>query len=267
MKKIGVLLFIFVMLGIGVLIGYMMNDAHNEGKDASKIELQEEIKDTSEIELQKEIKDASEIELQEEIKDTQKREQDKTHELEWYQSKIEEIAWPLGWIDILSDASSFATDYHVSIGENIFDKENARQLFTMEKIIEDNKLTDQFVTFDGDRSMPAEYPTDEMVPAYLPYEQFNEVYKLLFGMDFTRTEDYVFYDNRRAGANGVRVEEITITSLDYDKETGVYLASLQMSYSERAQEMLGKASEIAWLKFKLQDEQMVLVGFGKGDYQ
>ena len=191
----------------------------------------------------------------------------------WIQAQIDEYQRELGWMLILSDEQSFATDYHVVRGENILSGEKVKQLFTMEYLV-GHKSNDYTFMIQGEQGLEmTDDPTQEFIAAYLDYGTFNDQYRYFFNKDFDINagmhmegeeeqiaRDYVYYDNRRPGSNGVQVEEITVGEYTYDEGAQLYTVALTISYSERAQEMLGRRTDEVSLSYKVKDEHMVLCG-------
>ena len=218
-----------ILLVAGILIGYFLqlsNDQLSNNEKDSVSQSKEEqpiIKEEQGIDETSE-KDKSSVEKQEEQYDEA-----------WCNTQLNEMIWPLGWICLLSDETSFAEAYHVAKGENIFQKENVRKLFVMESLLSDPNFTDQFVALEGENIVQLDYPTDETVSAYLPYDIFIENYKRFFDQGFSEKNDYIDYDNRRPGANGMRVEKINVKQAQYDEVAELYVATIELIYSERAQ--------------------------------
>lgn len=189
---------------------------------------------------------------------------------EWIQGQVDEYQKELGWVLILSDEQSFATDYHVARGENILLEEKAKQLFTMEYLVNHNNPSYPF-KIEGEQGLEAtDNPTEEFVAAYLDYETFNAQYKSFFNKDYDINagmhidgeareivSHYVYYDNRRPGSNGVQVEKIVVSGCVYDEVAQTYTAALIVNYSERAKEMLGRSSDEVSLSYKIKDGHMV----------
>ena len=187
----------------------------------------------------------------------------------WIQAQIDEYQKELGWMLILSDEQSFATDYHVVRGENILSEEKAKQLFTMEYLVEHKRDGSTFMIAGEQGLEMTDDPTQEFVAVYVDYETFNEQYRYFFDEDFDinagmrmegeqAAKDYVYYDNRRPGSNGVQAEKIAVGECTYEEGAQLYTVALTISYSERAQEMLGRSTDEVSLSYKVKDEHMVV---------
>lgn len=192
---------------------------------------------------------------------------------EWLEENLQAIVKPLGWLAIISDPSSGLEDYRVERGNDILETVQGRQLFVMEDILQDTKNFKLFTTLVDNQMETYESPTDEMALVYLPYEIFNKRYETLFNEPFdigisilseTLPEElansYVYYDNRRSGANGVCVDSFDVKQVDYDVNGETYKAVLVLNYSERAAERLGRSFDSATLKYQVVQNQLVLKG-------
>ena len=54
-------------------------------------------------------------------------------------------------------------------------------------------------------------------------------------------KEYVYYSNRRAGSNGVYVSMITSNNVEY--KDGKYIATVDITYSTRASELIGREKD------------------------
>ena len=119
----------------------------------------------------------------------------------------------------------------------------------MEYILSYQDNIDSFIVLSaGDKSVVEDTPTSDFTLAYLDYKIFNKYYKELLGEDFKITKgkmgntkydkDYVYFDNRHPGSNGVYVSMITSDKVEYKK--GEYIASVKATYSTRLADILDK---------------------------
>lgn len=185
--------------------------------------------------------------------------------MEWLEEQIKDLEGPLGWLAILSDEKSFGTEYHVSEDSNILETTKAKQLFIMEYILQDeNYKAKQFKTIEGKDIKDIENPTDEMTMACLPYDFFDRFYSKWFGgfIDINEVkkpeninegylDNYIYYDNLRAGANGINVKEMKITEIKNAPGSNVYSATIELTYSKRASELLGRKADQAKLIYEV----------------
>lgn len=173
--------------------------------------------------------------------------------------KLKEIGSPLGWI-IIADGISNQDEngkYNVTYGSDLLSDYGYRQLFVMEYILTYNSNYDKFTVLGMDGNIITESPTSDFTTAYISYDNFNEYYKPLFGEDFdikkatkgnTKYDrDYVYYENRRAGSNGVYVSMMECDSVVYEK--GEYTSNVKITYSTRASELVGVETDTAILKY------------------
>ncbi len=185
-------------------------------------------------------------------------------DIKWLEAQIEDLKVPLGWLAILSDEKSFATEYHVSEGDNIFGQDKAKQLFVMEYILQNESYREkQFKTIIDGHVEDIDDPTDETIMAYLPIDFFERFCFNYFGLDVdiaqmkqpqgvkqTYLNEYIYYDNLRPGANGVNVTNMKITEINHANKSNVYGAILEITYSDRASEILGRKKDKAKLVYE-----------------
>ena len=173
--------------------------------------------------------------------------------------KLTEVGSPLGWIVIVDGINNQKDGkYSVSYETNLLDNYSYRQLFVMEYILSNTSNYDKFVVLSAfDNSKIDSSPTDDFTLAYIKYDEYNSYYKSLFGEDFDMTkakkgntsydETHVYYDNRRAGSNGVYVPMIQASGVTYND--GVYTANVKVTYSTRASELIGKEDSSAIIEY------------------
>lgn len=172
-------------------------------------------------------------------------------ELKDINNHLSKIGSPLGWlivkegIDSQDDNGKYSPKYNY----NYLEKYENRQLFVMEYILSYQDNIDSFTVLSaGDQSVVEDTPTSDFTLAYLDYKIFNKYYKELLGEDFKTTKgkmgntkydkDYVYFDNRHPGSNGVYVSMITSDKVEYKK--GEYIASIKVTYSTRLADILDK---------------------------
>lgn len=246
MKRFGLVIVIIGILAVSIFIGYHLPTLITNSTTSNEQQIVEQVGDVNGIQGNPE---------------------------KWLEENLQPILKPLGWLVIVSDTSSGLSDYHVETGMDILEKPYGRQLFVMEDILQDTKNFGLFTTLVDDQMETYESPTDEMVMVYLPYEMFNKRYQSLFNETFNvegsmvnenipdeLAENYVYYDNRRAGANGVCVDSFEIKQIDYDMNHEIYEASLTLNYSERAAQRLGRSSDCVLLKYQVIEDQLILKG-------
>lgn len=164
-------------------------------------------------------------------------------------NKLIETGSSLGWIVIVDGINNQNNDkYNITYNENLFDNYSYKQLFVMEYILSDINTYDDFIILSAfNNSVIEGTPTDDFTLAYLDYDKYNIYYKSLFGEDFdisnakngntSYDDSYVYYENRRAGSNGVYVSMIQADSVSY--KDGLYTGEVTITYSTRAGELIG----------------------------
>ena len=255
MKKIGFGIGVIGILVVSVLIGYYLPALITENKTSNEEEIVEQVDKESYEMASTDAETDGMMESPE----------------EWLKQNLETIIKPLGWLAIISDPSSGLQDYCVEKGNDILKAPQARQLFVMEDILQDTNNFKLFTTLVDNQMETYEAPTDEMAVVYLPYDVFNNRYEELFNEPFDIAQSisvealpdklansYVYYDNRRPGANGVGVDSFEVRQVDYDENSQTYKAILALNYSERAAERLGRSFDSATLKYQVAGNQLVL---------
>lgn len=164
--------------------------------------------------------------------------------------KLSEIGSSLGWLIIVDgiDNQGSNGNYNITYGKDLLSDYEDRQLFVMEYILSNNVNFDKFKVLSSfNNSITEENPTDDYTLAYLDYATFNDYYSDLFDDEFnldkakkgntSYDDSHVYYENRRAGTNGVYVSMITCNSIDY--KDGVYTSDVTITYSTTASELIG----------------------------
>ena len=180
-------------------------------------------------------------------------------EIELLNNKLTEVGSPLGWIIIVDGINNQDRNgnYIISFEDDLFDNYKYRQLFVMEYILSNSSNYDKFIVLDMDGTVIEEIPTSDFTLAYIEYEEYNDYYKSLFGEDFdidksmkgnTKYDNtHVYYENRRAGSNGVYVSMIQANEVEYNKEN--YIANVIVTYSTRASELVGASEDNAIIEY------------------
>ena len=184
---------------------------------------------------------------------------DESAELISINERLTEVGSPFGWIVIVDGINNQKDGkYSVSYETNLLDNYSYRQLFVMEYILSNTSNYDKFIVLSAfDNSKIDSSPTDDFTLAYIKYDEYNSYYKSLFGEDFDMSKakksntsydsEYVYYDNRRAGSNGVYVPMIQASGVTYND--GVYTANVKVTYSTRASELIGKEENTAVIEY------------------
>jgi len=180
-------------------------------------------------------------------------------EIEVLNNKLKEIGSPLGWIIIVDGINNQDSSgkYNISFNEDLFDNYGYRQLFVMEYILSTEDNYNLFTVLDMNGKKIDDLPTSDFTLAYLKYDEFNDYYKSLFGEDFDNTKamkgntsydkKYVYYDNRRAGSNGVYVSMVQADEVEY--VDGIYRGNVTVTYSTGASELVGNSEDKAVIEY------------------
>lgn len=180
----------------------------------------------------------------------------KEEEIKLLDDKLAKIGTPLGWLiitDGIDHQNEDGTKYNISYGTNLLKEYSNRQLFTMEYILSTKNENDKFILLNGfDKSKVKDAnPSDDFILAYLDYNTFNKYYKKFFNKDFDISKqykgdtsydtEYVYYQNRKSGSNGVYVPMITSDNIEY--KDNKYVANITITYSTRAATLIGKEND------------------------
>lgn len=197
-------------------------------------------------------------------------------EIELLNDKLSEIGFPLGWIIIVDGINNQDRNgnYVVTFNDDLLENYEYRQLFVMEYILSTTNNSDMFIVLDMDDNVIEDSPTSEFTKGYLDYNEYNNYYKSLFGEDFDNDkamkgntsydEEYVFYDNRRTGSNGVYVSMIQATEVEYNN--GIYTSNVIITYSTRASELVGTSEDTAAIEYtKDINDNIILKSFSLKD--
>jgi len=172
---------------------------------------------------------------------------------------LSEIGAPLGWLIIVNGIENQNDEgiYELQRNTNLLKDIKSKQLLTMEYILSyQNKHSDFIVLEVPSNKITNSSPTEDFTLAYLKYDDFNAYYKDLFGEDFNNSKakkgnteydkDYVYYENRRAGSNGVYVPMMNATDVSYNNE---YIAKIEITYSSKASNLIGKEQDTGTLAY------------------
>ena len=180
----------------------------------------------------------------------------KDEELKQVNNKLSEIGSSLGWLIItngIDNQNEDGTKYSIEYNKNLLEEDYNKQLFTMEYILSTKNENDKFILLNGfDKSKVKDAnPSDDFILAYWDYNTFNKYYKKFFNKDFDISKqykgdtsydtEYVYYQNRKSGSNGVYVPMITSDNIEY--KDNKYVANITITYSTRAATLIGKEND------------------------
>ena len=179
-----------------------------------------------------------------------------TIETEYLNNKLEEIKSSLGFIAIITSIDKYNAggDYITKKNKNLLEETSDKQLFVMEQIITNKENYKNFIILNtiGEVDKEIMDPVTETTTAYYPYNLFITEYKKYFNDTFQienrkvsnlnntydKDENYIYYENRKAGLNGLSITKITINSISQNN-SNQYQANITLHYSERLSNMLG----------------------------
>lgn len=177
---------------------------------------------------------------------------------------IQEIEASLGFLTILTSVDKYNAggDYVTKKDTNLLEATEDKQLFVMEQIVRNSENDKNFVVLDMNGEVDKEItsPTTDGATAYYPADLFKTEYAKYFKEKFSMKDrkvssynnkydqdsNYVYYENRRPGLNGLSVTGITIEKIEKNT-TNTYLAHITLHYNDRTSSMLGASSEEAEL--------------------
>ncbi len=161
-------------------------------------------------------------------------------------------------------------------GSNYLSSLENKQLFAMEYILKDEKNNKDFTVLDViTNEVVKDFPTSQMTLAYYPYSLYKNVYKKIFNEDFDiskkvkspnnnnydNIDDYVYYDNKRPGANGLSIDKIVIDSNSYDDATKKYTLNVTLTYSAALADSIKSNTDKAEIICYENDDNIVLESF------
>ena len=191
-----------------------------------------------------------------------------------FDSFLSNVTKSLGWLVVLHNSSEFGERKNIDYLSTIEDK----QVFVMEYILNNQENHKNFIVLNavsGEKLTNAS-PTDQMTIAYYPYSLFNQEYKKFFGEDFDATkrikapgsnneydksEQYIYYSNRRPGRNGQYVSKMTVEDTKLDDTTKIYTALVNMTYSDTLSQEIGVNSEKAEITYTIENSNIILKTF------
>lgn len=175
---------------------------------------------------------------------------------------LEDVKSSLSIITILTSIEKYNAggDYVTKKNENLLESVSAKQLFILEIIVADYANNDNFVILNtlGDVDDDIVFPTEEGSYAYYPYDLFILEYNKYFKDEFEvmkrdvssfmnkYDEDigYIYYNNKRAGLNGLFIEKIVVDDIEL-LDKNIYSASVTLNYSDRLSSLLSVEREYA----------------------
>lgn len=197
-------------------------------------------------------------------------------ETEKLKTELDNISKSLGWITIVSSFENYniGGEYEPIRNKNLIEKTEDKQLFIMEKVIENKENEKRFIVINTNTNEVEKdaLPTEDATIAYYPYKEFNEEFKKYFNENIKNEEakkselkntydvddNYIYYENKRSGANGLYVETMKIDSIKYDSKNKQYTAQITITYSEKQIQKLGYNSDKAELTYKTKGENIIL---------
>ena len=197
-------------------------------------------------------------------------------ETEKLKTELDNISKSLGWITIVSSFENYniGGEYEPIRNKNLIEKTEDKQLFIMEKVLENKENEKRFIVINTNTNEVEKdaLPTEDATIAYYPYKEFNEEFKKYFNENIKNEEaqkselkntydvddNYIYYENKRSGANGLYVETMKIDSIKYDSKNKQYTAQITIIYSEKQIQKLGYNSDKAELTYKTKGENIIL---------
>lgn len=238
-SNILIIILIVIVILLGIIVAYRITNKNNEASNTEFNEASEKVK------------------LEEDIKN---------------------IKSDLGFIAILSsiDNSNDGENYQTKKNENLLQDVKSKQLFVLEQILKDTNNYKNFIVLDtnGKINNKETSPTMEGTFAYYPYDLFKEEYTKYFEETFNieerqvsnmntiydSNENYIYYENRRAGANGLSITEMIIDNIE-EINANKYKANITLNYNERASEMLGVKTEKVELIYNRNDNNIKIESY------
>lgn len=196
---------------------------------------------------------------------------DSVAERDSFNQDLKEIESSLGFIAILTSIDKYNAggDYVTKKDVNLLEDNKEKQLFVMEQIVRNTENDKNFVilNMNGEVDKEITTPTTEGSIAYYPASLFESVYHKYFEGNFSieqrevssyqnkydQDSNYVYYNNRRAGMNGLTVSSITVEKVEKSSD-GMYLAHITLHYSSRAVELLSVDSDTAELVYQRDED-------------
>ena len=196
-----------------------------------------------------------------------------TEEKEVLNQTLKEMEASLGFLAVLTSIDKYNAggDYITKKNVNLLKDTKSKQLFVMEQIVKNTENDKNFVilNMNGEVDTEENIPTTDGTTAYYPTDLFKKEYAKYFKETFSLEErqvstfnntydkdtNYIYYENRRAGANGLSVTGITIEKIEV-LSSSKYQASITLNYSDRLATMLGVDSESAKLVYQRNEDNI-----------
>lgn len=201
-------------------------------------------------------------------------------EEKFLKNELDSISSSLGFLVIISSVDNYNDGgaYEPEKDQNLLEDNNNKQLFVMEQIVSNTDNYKNFIVLDLEGKALEEeniYPTDQFSIAYYPYELFSKEYNKYFNESFDienrkksnintkydNDKNYIFYENKRPGLNGMGVKNIEINSISYDNKNKKYKANLKLNYTERTLSILKSNNDNAQLTYTKNNENINLLSF------
>lgn len=197
-------------------------------------------------------------------KESNEKELNEEDEKEKLNNKIKDIKSSLSLITILTSIDKYNAggDYITKKNKNLLEHSASKQLFVIEQITTNKENYQNFIILNTNGELDKEItnPNEMATFAYYPYNLFIKEYEKYFEDAFQienrktsnlnniydKDKNYIYYENRKDGLNGLYISEITIDSIN-QVSSNKYQANLILNYSERLSDMLGVKSENAEL--------------------
>lgn len=210
--------------------------------------------------------------------DTDVNQIDMTKEKESLSTDLEDIYNSLGLLAIYNSVHNYndGGDYKIDTNKNLLANVSDKQLFVMEQIVSDTSLDKNFIILDSEGKVVNEdmSPRDQLVTVYYKYQLFNDEYQKYFSGSFDNDnrevsklnnkydndKNYIYYNNKKLGLNGVNVTNMKVMSIDLDNDN-VYNATIEVNYSDRAKELLKIDKSNASIRYTRNNNKMYLVSF------
>lgn len=203
---------------------------------------------------------------------------DETTEREDLNTNLKKMEFSLGFIAVLTSIDKYNAggDYITKKNVNLLKDTASKQLFVIEQIVSNEDAHKNFIILDmnGEVDNEGSTPTMDGATAYYPYNLFKEEYQKYFPESFNIEErkistfnnnydkntNYIYYENRRPGLNGLSVTGITIENIE-KTENNQYKANITLNYNERLSELLGVDSEQAELIYQKQSNSIQIISY------
>lgn len=199
-------------------------------------------------------------------------------EKEKLDQNIKEIDNGLGLIAILTSIDKYNAggDYITKKNINLLQDTKDKQLFVMEQLVSNQDNYQDFIILNMNNEVEKEKisPTTDATTAYYPYDLFEKEYNKYFDDKFDlnkrkvsnletiydNDQNYIYYENRRAGINGLSLKEITIEKIT-KTSSNQYKANITLHYNQRLSELLGVNDEKGELVYTKNNDNIKLISF------